>query len=113
MMNGLRQHQLRQVNNLSIPEFLSLQFYQFLQYKAPLSAFRNWFFANPVSLREEDIVYDIKLLMTEYDHGDWTDEEMYDKLKELMPTAPQIKPSIPRAHDLLKNREEQVHVNET
>lgn len=58
-------------NNTTIHQQLT----KLIAHNMTLSEFRQWFFTE-VYDAEHSIAYEIKLLFAEYDHGDWTDDEM-------------------------------------
>ena len=58
-----------------------------LSHELTLEQFKQWFFTSKASLAEDDIVYSIKLLFAEYDHGDWTETEMYKMLRDELEKA--------------------------
>lgn len=56
---------------------------QLLAQEINLKQFEYWFFTE-ASNAEGDIVYEIKLLFAEYDHGDWTQEQMAEHLRDIL-----------------------------
>lgn len=60
------------------------QLTKLLTHNMTLSEFRHWFFTSEAYDAEHSIIYDIKLLFAEYDHGDWTDDEMMMHLRDVL-----------------------------
>lgn len=61
---------------MSIAEYsIRQQLTKLLAYNMTLSEFRQWFFTEAYDA-EHSIAYEIKLLFAEYDHDDWSDDEM-------------------------------------
>lgn len=52
------------------------QLTKLIEHNMTLSEFRHWFITSEAYDAEHSIVYEIKLLFAEYDHGDWTDDKM-------------------------------------
>lgn len=58
-------------NNTAIHQ----QITKLLAHDMTLSDFSHWFFTEACDA-DHSIVYEIKLLFAEHDHGDWADDEM-------------------------------------
>lgn len=67
-------------NNNTIHQQLT----KLLMHNMTLSDFRQWFITSEASDAEHSIVYEIKLLFAEYDHGDWSDDEMMMHLRAVL-----------------------------
>jgi hypothetical protein len=66
---------------------------QLIAHEISLDAFNAWFFAETLDIDNtsdahlQELVYDIKLLLAEYDHGDWSEQEMHQHFKDLTEEA--------------------------
>ncbi len=56
---------------------------QLLAHEIDLKQFMQWF-VTEASNAEDDIADEIKLLFAEYNHGDWTQEQMTEHLREIL-----------------------------
>lgn len=69
-------------NNTTIHQ----QITKLLVHNMTLSEFQHWLFTEAHDA-EHGIIYDIKLLFAEHDHGDWTDDEMMRHLRDALECA--------------------------
>lgn len=56
---------------------------QLLAHEIDLKQFMQWFVTEAYNI-QDDMAYEIKLLFAEYDHGDWTPEQMTEHLREIL-----------------------------
>jgi hypothetical protein len=63
---------------------------QLIAHEISLDTFSACFFAETLDIdntsdaRLQELVYNIKLLLAEYDHGDWSEQEMHQHFRDLM-----------------------------
>ncbi len=66
------------------------QLAKYLSHEISLRDFKDWFFSSTWDVDRigdpvlTDLVYDIKLDLAEFSHGDWTEEELHDLLRSYL-----------------------------
>jgi len=63
--------------------FIREHIIQLIAQELTFEQFEQWFLSE-ASNAEDDIVYEIKLLFAEYEHGDWTIEQMTEHLRDIL-----------------------------